>query len=327
MTIKWGILGPGTIAHAFAESLSVLPEAELLAVGSRSLDRANKFADKYNIKKRYGSYQDLANDPELDVIYIASPHSEHKEHVLLCLDAGKAVLCEKPMAISYQQTKEMVEKARSQKLFLMEAMWTRFLPVIVKLRKLLAEELIGEIKFIDIKFGFRADWDPEWRLLNPELAGGAVLDAGIYPVSFASMVLGSKPVAIKALADIGSTEVDEQTSIILKYSKGQLANLACSIRSNIKTGARITGTKGSIYVPNFVWANSLELNIFDKDETEKIDLPFESRGYNYQAQAVMDCLKEGKLESEIMPLDESLEIFKMMDQIREEIELIFPMES
>ncbi|MFW5982144.1 MAG: Gfo/Idh/MocA family protein [Halanaerobiaceae bacterium] len=327
MKIKWGILGPGNVAHSFAESLTALPEAELWAVGSRSLERANEFADKFNIKKRYGSYQDLVEDPELDVVYIASPHSVHKENTLLCLEAGKAVLCEKPLAVSYIEAKEMVDKARAQKLFLMEAMWSRFLPVIVKLRKLLVKKVVGEIKFLDIKFGFRTEWDPEDRLLNPDLAGGALLDAGIYPLSFASMILGAEPVAVRSLADIGSTEVDEQTSIILKYKGGQLANLACSVRSNIETGARITGTKGSIYVPEFLWGNSLELNIFEKEGIEEINLPFESKGYNYQAQEVMDCLKAGKLESDIMPLDESLKIFKIMDQIRDEIGLKYPFES
>ncbi len=323
--IRWGILGPGSIAHRFAEGLSVIPDAELVAVGSRSSERADVFADRFDIPKRHGSYADLANDPGVDAIYVATPHPFHKEYSILCLRAGVAVLCEKPMAINAQQVKQMIDCARSEKRFLMEAMWTRFLPVIVKVREWLAEGAIGEPRMLTADFGFRSGWNPQGRLLNPEMAGGGLLDVGVYTVAMAYMVFG-KPSRIASMAHIGETGVDEQAAMVLGYDAGQLALLSCAIRTNTPQEARIVGTEGSIHIPNFWQSTSATLHASGKKPV-RADMPFEGNGYNYEAVEVMRCLREGKLESDVMPLDESLSIAETMDQMRAQWGLRYPMEK
>jgi len=312
---KWGILGTGNIAHRFAKGLSVISDAELIAVGSRSSERADKFASEFHIPHRHGSYFGLANDPDVDVVYVATPHPFHREHSILCLRAGKAVLCEKPLAINAQEAREMVECARESGQFLMEAMWTRFLPVIVKVREWLADGAIGEVRMLTADFGFRSGWNPEGRLLNPKLAGGALLDVGIYTVAMASMVFSGPPSRIVSMVHVGETGVDEQSAMILGYDAGQLALLSCAVRTSTPQEARIMGTEGSIHIPNFWHATSAKLYAAGKDAAQ-VDMPFEGNGYNYEAVEVMRCLRAGKLESDIMPLDESLSIMATMDQIR-----------
>lgn len=323
--VRWGILGPGIIAHKFVAGLSVIPDAEVVAVGSRSKDRANAFADEYGIRHRYGSYQELASDPDVDVIYVATPHTFHKEHTLLCLNAGKPVLCEKPMAVNAQEVAEMIQVAREKNLFLMEAMWTRFLPVWVKVRELLADGVIGEPRMLAADFGFRAPIDPEHRLFNPSLAGGALLDVGVYTVSLAFMVFGRAPDDIATLAHLGETGVDEQGAYIFRYENGELAVLTSAVTTNTPQEARIMGTEGSIYVPNFWQATSLRLEIPGM-EPENVELPSSGNGYNFEALEVMRCLRAGKQESDTMPLAESLEIAEIMDRIRANWGLKYPME-
>ena len=323
--IRWGILGPGSIAHRFAEGLSVIPDAELVAVGSRSSERADAFADKFDIPRRHGSYADLANDPDVDAIYVSTPHPFHKECSILCLEAGKGVLCEKPMAINARQVKEMIDCARAEKKFLMEAMWTRFLPAIVKVREWLAEGTIGEPRMLTADFGFRSGWNPQGRLLNPEMAGGGLLDVGVYTVAMAYMVFG-KPSRVTSMAHIGETGVDEQAAMMLGYDTGQLALLSCAIRTNTPQDARIMGTEGSIYMPGFWHGNSATLYASGKEPVQT-DTPLEGNGYNYEAVEVMRCLREGKLESDVMPLDESLSIAETMDQMRAQWGLRYPMEE
>lgn len=323
--IRWGILGPGTIAHRFAEGLSVLPDAELVAIGSRSSDRASKFADEFNVPKRHGSYADLANDPDVDAIYVSTPHPFHKEYSILCLEAGKAVLCEKPMAVNARQVKEMIDCARVSKKFLMEAMWTRFLPAIAQVREWLAEGAIGEPRMLTADFGFRSGWNPDGRLLNPNLAGGGLLDVGVYTIAMACMVFGGVPSRIASMAHIGETGVDEQAAMVLGYDAGQLAILSCAIRTNTPHDARILGTEGSIYIPGFWHTTSAALHASGK-EPERVEIPFKGNGYEYEAIEVMRCLREGKLESNIMPLDESLSIAKTMSEMRAQWGLRYPME-
>ena len=191
--IKWGILGPGRIAHQFVQSLKCINDAEITAVGSRSIERAAEFAKEHGISRSYSSYADLAADPDIDIVYVATLHPAHFECSMLCLKAGKAVLCEKPFTLNATETKTLIKTARAAKLFLMEAMWMRYLPAIVKLRELLTENAVGEIRMVKADFGNRTPWEPQGRLLNPELGGGALLDVGIYPVSFAAMILGANP--------------------------------------------------------------------------------------------------------------------------------------
>ncbi len=313
--VRWGILGPGKIAHKFAKGLAVVDQAELVAVGSRSLQRANEFANQYQIPRRYGNYQDLIHDKDIDIIYIATPHPFHYEQTLLCLDAGKAVLCEKPIAIKSQQLEQMIKRSREKQVFLMEAMWTRFLPTIAKVRQWLAEDRIGQVRMVKADFGFRIGWNPTSRLLDLDLAGGGLLDVGVYTISLAQMIYGSAPTRVKGLAHIGDSGVDEQAGITLGYKDGQLAILTCAVRTKIPHNADILGTEGSIHIPSFWKAQSATLRVGDK-VVDHIDQPFRSNGYEYEALEAIRCLRAGKLESEIMSHDESLEILQIVDTLQ-----------
>lgn len=324
--IRWGILGTGTIAAKFAKALKFLPEAKLAAVGSRATETADKFAQTFRIPHRHPSYERLANDPEVDVVYVATPHPFHMENTILCLNAGKAVLCEKPFEINASRAKQMINTAGDKKLFLMEAMWTRFLPVIAQVRDWLSREAIGRVRILQADFGFTGDWTPEHRLLNPQLAGGALLDVGVYTVSLASMVFGRPPAEIAGLAYIGQTGVDEQAAMIFRYDDGQLAVLSCAVKTQTPQQAVIAGTKGTITIHSPFWcATTATISIKGKkDKTVKI--PHQCNGFEYEAQEVSRCLRAGKLESDCLPLDETLSIVKTMDQIREQWPLKYPME-
>lgn len=312
--IRWGIIGAGGIANKFVESLKHIDDAELTAVSSRDEARAAGYAAKYGAKRFYGSYEELANDPEIDIVYIGTPHSVHFDNTMMCLKAGKAVLCEKPFTINASQAQSLVETARDRKVFLMEAMWTRYMPAMVKVRELLNSGAIGEIRMIRADFGFRTKLVPEGRLFNPQLGGGALLDVGIYPLSFASMVLGSKPVNITGAAHIGTTGVDEQCSFILTYDKGQLAVLTAAVRTQTPWDAWVMGTDGFIRIPEFWHADTIELNRDGK--TEILKLPYLSNGYLHEAVEAIECLRSGRLESAVMPLDETVDLMKIMDKIR-----------
>ena len=229
--IRWGILGTGVIARKFATGLKSAPGAELAAVGSRSQATADEFGDTFGARRRYASYEALANDPEIDVIYVSTPHPMHKDNTLLGLNAGKAVLCEKPFCLNAAEAETMINLARSKGLFLMEAMWTRYLPAVIKTRQLIADGVLGEIRMIMADFGFRFEFDPQHRLLNPELGGGALLDAGVYPISFTSMIFGP-PVRVMSMAHLGQTGVDEQAAILLEHEQGRLALIATAVRTD-----------------------------------------------------------------------------------------------
>ena len=323
--IRWGILGPGTIAHKFATGLKVIPDAAITAVGSRDLQRARAFADTFDVPHRHGNYVELANNSEVDVVYVATPHPFHKECAMLCLEAGKAVLCEKPLTVDAEQASEMIASARASQQFLMEAMWTRFIPVMVKVREWLVDGAIGEPRMLTADFGNRVVLsieNLESRLFAPELAGGALLDIGVYTVSLASMVFGT-PAEITSLAHVGETGVDEQAAILLGYGSGQIANLSCAITTQTSHEARIFGTKGSIHIPNFSRATSATLEVIGRDPL-RIEIPFTANGYEHQAIEVINCLREGKLESDVMSLDESLSVMKTMDTVRGQWGLAYP---
>lgn len=323
--VRWGIMGTGWIAERFAEDLKHVSSGEGLAVGSRSLDSAKKFADKYQIPRAYGTYEELLLDPEVDVIYVATPHPMHRDNVLAALRAGKAVLCEKPFAVNSKELEEIIALAKEKNLFLMEAMWTRYLPPIVQVREWIAEGRIGEVKLVKADFGFRIDWNPESRLLNPQLGGGALLDVGIYPVSFASMIFGPKPQGIYSTAHIGETGVDEHFSILLDYGQGKTASLNGAVRLGMTNEAYIYGTQGSIHIPSFHDARSATLRVEGEEAiTVTDDRPFS--GYAYEAEEVARCLANGKTESEIISLEESLGILQLLDQVRGQWGLKYPFE-
>ncbi|KZS49102.1 dehydrogenase [Paenibacillus glucanolyticus] len=324
--IRWGIMGTGWIAEQFAADLAYVENAQFLAVGSRTTSSAGEFASKYDIPRAYGSYEELVSDPEVDVVYIATPHPLHRDNVMLCLQAGKSVLCEKPFTINEDELEELVSAARERKLFLMEAMWTRFLPPIRQVQAWLKDGLIGDVRLVKADFGFRSGWNPQGRLLNPELGGGALLDAGIYPVSFASMIFGAQPEKIWSTAHIGVTGVDEQFSVVLSYESGKTASLNGAIRLGLTNEAYIYGTGGYIHIPSFLNATTASLHVDGAEPVRALD-DRQAKGYNFEAYEVGRCLLEGRLESDVMSLDESLAIMRLLDQIRGQWGLKYPSEG
>lgn len=314
--IQWGILGCGQIASVFVEALCELQDAELLAVGSRSLDKAKGFAERFGAERAYGSYGELAGDDDIDVVYIATPHPFHMENTLLFIETGRAVLCEKPLAVNAKQAREMIKAARAKGVFLMEAMWTRFIPAIVKLRQLVSDGVIGDVRVVQADFGYRFDFDPNHRVFDLALGGGALLDVGIYPVSLASMIFGRQPEAIAGLADIGKTGVDEQSAFVLRYSEGELAVLYCASRTETLGEAFIMGTEGIIKVEYPFWRSKCLTIRRNGKDFEVVEMPFECNKFCFEAEHVQECLREGKKQSDIMTLDESVAIMETMDKIR-----------
>ena len=324
-TIRWGILSTGNIAHQFAKGLGDLPGTELVAVGSRSQKSADAFGDEFGVRNRHASYEALAADPEVDAVYIGTPHPFHRDNTLLCLAAGKAVLCEKPFALNSTQAREMVAAARAHKTFLMEAMWTRFLPHMVKLRELLAEGAVGEVRLLQADFGFRTSFDPAHRLFDPALGGGALLDIGVYPVSFAHALFGP-PAEIKSFGNLGATGVDEEAALLLRHEQGQLALLATATRLQTPHLAVLNGTSGRIELKN--WWYPTDLTLYrDGLEPETIAVPCPLNGYSYEALEVNACLREGRLESDLLLLSETLEIMTTLDAVRAQWDLRYPNEQ
>ncbi len=314
-TIRWGILSTGKISQAFAAALQETEGAALVAVGSRTQESADQFGDAFNVPRRHSTYERLAADPNVDVIYIGTPHSFHHQNTLLCLNQGKAVLCEKAFAMTAAEAAEMIAVARRKHLFLMEAMWTRYLPIFVRLRQLLAEKAIGELQYLAADFGFHAPYDPKHRLFAPDLGGGALLDVGIYPLSLASMLFG-KPDEIYTTTRLGKTGVDEQTGIMLSYSGGRMANLFASTRLRTPTEAMIAGDKGFIRIHSRFHQSEAMTLYRDGEEAQFIAAPHDGSGYRFEAAEVVRCLREGLLESPLMPLDETLELMRTMDAIQ-----------
>ncbi len=326
MSFRWGILGCGSIARKFATGLKALDDAQLVAVGSRTQDNADAFGNEFDVPARHSSYQALAEDPLVDAVYVATPHPMHKDNSILCLENGKAVLCEKPFTVNEGEARELIAVAREKNVFLMEAMWTRFLPVIIETRKRIADGEIGEVRMVSADFGFRANVNPEGRLFSPSLAGGALLDIGVYTVSFASMIMGAQPSDIAGGAQIGETGVDEQGAMVFGYGEaGRLALLSCAIRARTPHDATIIGTDGYIRLPKF-WSGTEAVLVKGNNE-EVIEAPYEGNGYNCEAEEVARCVQEGKTESDIMPLDETLAIMNTLDRIRSDWGLKYPMEQ
>lgn len=319
--IKWGIMGCGGIAGNFANDLPLTKYGELAAVASRTKAKAKKFAARYGAERAHGSYEELAADPNIDIIYVATPHPYHMENTLLAISHGKHVLCEKPMAMNAKQTQRMITAARKKGVFLMEAMWTRFFPTIIQLCKWLREERIGKVLAIEADFGIYFRVGPEHRILNPKLGGGALLDLGIYPVSFASMVYGAQPKKIVSLMHKAKTGVDDQAVITFEYADGATAALSTASRLALRNEARIFGTKGMITVHDgFFHPNRMTLGVEGR-KPRTVHLPHPGLGMHFEAEHVHQCLRKGKCQSDIMPLDETLAIMQTMDKIRRQWKL------
>jgi predicted dehydrogenase len=320
--VRWGIIGLGNIAHQFAKGLPLVAGAELTAVASRSRDKANAFGAQFGARRCYGSYEELARDDDVDAVYIATPHSLHCENSIMCIEAGKAVLCEKPFALNARQAGRMVAAAREYDVFLMEAMWTRFMPLMARVRELAKSEL-GEVRFVQADFGFRSEFDPASRIYSPCLGGGAVLDVGVYPISFASMLFGA-PQRVASFARIGSTGVDEQNAMLIDYGNSRMALLSSAVDVQTPRVAYVTGTHGRICIHS-PWFMSTRMTLTRADESaEEMHLPYEGNGYNYETAEMMDCMARDVKESPVLPLAETLEIMRTMDTLREQWDLRYP---
>jgi predicted dehydrogenase len=316
--LRWGIMGTGSIAAKFAKGLTAAPGADLVAVGSRATSTAEAFALEHGALRAYASYEALASDPDVDAIYIATPHILHRENTLTCIAGGKAVLCEKPFAMNRREAEEMVAAARSAGTFLCEAMWTRFLPGTRRVRELIASGSIGEPRQLECDFGFRTDFNPEGRLFNPALGGGALLDVGIYCVAYARMVFGCAPSEIQSAAHLGETGVDEQSAYLFHYDSGALARMSSATRTQTAQRATISGTEGSIEIPGFWHAQEVIVN------SEKESHPHLGNGYSHEAVAVAEALAAGATECAEITLDETLELSGTLDEIRAQWGLTYP---
>jgi predicted dehydrogenase len=264
--VGWGIIGTGYIAGMFAADLACVPGARLVAVGSRSKEKADAFGERFGIPHRHGSYAELVQDPHVQAVYISTPASAHKENMLLCLNAGKAVLCEKPFTVNAREAEEVIALARRNQVFLMEAMWTRFLPLIVRLRELLAQQVVGEIRHVMADLGSQVTFDPGSRVYSGELGGGALLQRGVYLLSLASMILGS-PTSVKSLSVLAKTGVDEATGVLLGYPGGCLATLWCSVGVRSRRRGAIAGTRGEIVIHDpILCPSSLSLRLYGTRE-------------------------------------------------------------
>ncbi len=321
-TTRWGILGTGGIAATFASDLPLVPGAELAAVGSRTTEAAAAFASEHGIPRAYGSWAELAADPDLDVIYVATPHSSHHAATMACLEGGKAVLCEKPMTLDLATSAQLVQEARTRGLFLMEAMWMRLNPAIRKIHELVRDGAIGDVVTVHADFGLQGPFEATHRLRDPALGGGALLDLGVYPIHFADLILGA-PTSVNSWAHLTPENVDETTGVLLGYESGAVAALTCSISGESRNAAAITGTLGRIDLPQgFFTAQTFTLRR-STGETEEFDLSFPGRGYQFEAIEVQRCLAEGLLESPLVPHDTTLGVMTLLDTIRAEIGVVY----
>jgi predicted dehydrogenase len=314
--IKWGIIGCGGIASMFATSLQALETGTLLAGASRTPGRATEFAEKHGMERAYTDYEALVADPDVDAVYIATTHNFHHENIKLCLENGKHVLCEKPFTVNAFQTLELIELAKSKGLFMMEAVWTRFLPAIGKLKELLAEGVVGEVRTVKADFSIEGGFAPEHRLRNKALAGGALLDLGIYPITFASIVFGEQPSRIQSSAVVGDTGVDDRSFYLFDYEDGRRAMLSSSFTHSAPTEGIVCGTEGYIRVPGFLWATQIQVHRTG-EEVEFFDDPYgEGENFRFEIEHAMECIATGKLESDILPLSETLAVMQTMDTLR-----------
>ena len=323
---RWGILGPGGIARRFATGIHSAEGARIVAVGSRSAEGAEAFGNEFEVPNRHASYEALVADPDVDVVYVATPHRFHRDAVMLALAAGKPVLCEKPFTLNAAEATELIDAARSRNLFLMEGMWSRFFPAMIRFRELIAEGAIGEPQLLQADFGFRAGINPEGRLFDLDLGGGAAMDVGVYVVSLSSMIFGA-PDDVTATARIGETGVDEQTLIGLRHPGGQHSQLSCAIRTNTSVEATLFGTDGSLMIES-PWFSPSHLTLRRSGhDPQRIDVPHAGNGFNHEAEEVGRCLREGLTESPTMPLDETLSIIGTLDRVREIIGLRYPADA
>jgi predicted dehydrogenase len=325
--LRWGIIATGNIASCFAKDLRLLPDHDIAAVGSRNLERAQRFAAEFalhdNRPHAHGSYTGVIDDPTVDAIYVATPHSDHYATTRYALEAGKAVLCEKAFTVTAEQARDLVALARDKGVFLMEAMWMRTNPLHLKLREVVQSGAIGEVKHLHAELGFTPDYDPNDRLWAPELAGGALLDVGVYPISLAYHLLGS-PQDIHATARLAPTGVDAAVTLQFTYANGASASLAGAFDTNLPNTAGVGGTEGWIDLPrSFHDTDRFTVRRPDA-EPEEFAVELNGVGYTYEAEEVARCLRDDRIESSLVSLDDSLAVMDIVDVARRQIGVTYP---
>lgn len=322
--IRWGIVGPGKIATSFANDLQLVNDAEIAAVASRNQERAQRFAIDFNVSHVFDSYEELFASDTVDVVYIATPHVFHVNQAISAMNNGKHVLCEKPLGVNRYEVERMMEAAKKNKVFLMEALWSRFNPTIQKVKELCDTEVLGEVTYVNADFAFFAlDRPKDSRLLNLDLAGGTLLDIGIYPVFLAYLFLG-KPQEIKAISNFNDLGTEIQTSVIFQYPKAQ-AILNSAFTHHSKMSAEIAGTKGSVTLePRFHETQGYSLH--SNKQSGSFRLPTQGKGYYYEILEVHECLRKQQMESGLWSHTDSLNLITLLDQIRKMTGIRFPFE-
>ena len=323
--VRWGFLGAGSIANRLGEGLMQVADAELLAVGSRTADRRQALAERFDVPRQYATYEELVQDPDIDVVYIATPHNLHREHSILALEAGKPVLCEKPFAINVAEAAEIIAVARRRNLFLMEAMWTRYLPAPREIKRMIDDGVIGQLTMMVGDFGFRGARSARSRLTEPALGGGALLDIGMYPVSFAAYLFGGSPTRIETLGHLEGG-IDERSGILLGYPDGGLAVCYSSIRDNTPQECLLFGSGGEIRMPTPWWlTDHFHLKV-DGEDWRRVEPGLIGKGFAHEVMEVNRCLKAGLLESPDMTWSHTMGVMATLDTIRAQWGLRYPME-
>ncbi|WP_033327750.1 Gfo/Idh/MocA family protein [Streptomyces yerevanensis] len=325
--VRWGVLATGGIAAAFTADLVDLPDAEVVAVASRTEESAKAFADRFGIPRAYGDWGALAQDEDVDVVYVATPHSAHRAAAGLCLEAGRNVLCEKAFTLNSREAEELVALAKERGSFLMEAMWMYCNPLIRRLKELIDDGAIGEVSTVQADFGLSGPFPPTHRLRDPAQGGGALLDLGVYPVSFAQLLLG-EPSEVMARAVLSDESVDLQTGMLLSWESGALASLHCSLVGGTSTSASVTGSEGRIDIPyGFFHADRFVLHRDGRDPEEFTAADATRAGLKHEAVEVMRCLRAGETESPLVPLDGTLAVMRTLDAVRDRIGVTYPGET
>ncbi|MEU1272187.1 Gfo/Idh/MocA family oxidoreductase [Streptomyces sp. NPDC005799] len=327
--VRWGILATGGIAAAFAADLVDLPDAEVVAVASRTEASAKAFAERFGIERAYGDWAALAADADIDVVYVATPHSAHRAAAGLCLEAGRNVLCEKAFTLNAREAEELVALARERGSFLMEAMWMYCNPLVRRLKRMVEDGAIGEVRHVQADFGLAGPFPPSHRLRDPAQGGGSLLDLGVYPVSFAQLLLG-EPSDVTARAVLSDEGVDLQTGALLSFESGALASVHCSIVGGTATSASVTGSQGRIDLPHgFFFPDRFVLHRDGRDPEEFAADPADGprNSLRHEAREVMRALRAGETESPLVPLDGTLAVMRTLDAIRERVGVRYPGED
>lgn len=322
---RWGVLSPGRIAHKFAQALEVVNDAVVYATASTEIDKARSFADLYAAPCAYDEYEAVLEDPDVDAVYIASTHNFHHAQARLALEAGKPVLCEKPLTVNADESMELIELARDKGVFLMEALWSRYLPIYSQVRDWLDSGAVGEVVTLQSTFGFKPEYDPKGRVWNPDLAGGALLDIGIYNIAISQWVLGQDPSEFSVASQIAETGVDEVDAVNLLYENDVVSQFICSIRNPLDNDFHISGTEGSIKIHGQFW-NSEKASLTQKGESETVEMPYFQNGFEYQIVEAQRCIEEGLLETPGMTHADTLANMELMDAIRSQVGVKYPFE-